>query len=117
MQDRYKLICSSLNFFICGDACSYYALLGYARYVFFAKNRNRTERLKNRIGRKGKGDDVNSVMREVYRHTDGIRTATIRVYTQPMISGYGMSNGFEPYVLDKKGGSVEDLPKYVIILF
>lgn len=69
------------------------------------------------VGRNGKGDDVNSVMREVYRRTDGIKTATIRVYTQPMISGYGMSNGFEPYVQDKKGGSVEDLPKYVIILF
>lgn len=29
-----------------------------------------------------------------------------------MISGYGMSNGFDLYVQDKKGGSVDDLLKY-----
>ena len=71
-----------------------------------------TIRLKNWSERTKKGDDVNSVMEEIYRRTDGIKTATIRVSTQPMISGYGMSNGFELYVQDKKGGSVEDLLKY-----
>lgn len=71
-----------------------------------------TIRLKNWNERTGKGDDVNSVMREIYRRTDGIKAASIRVSTQPMISGYGMSNGFELYVQDKKGGSVDDLLKY-----
>ncbi len=71
-----------------------------------------TIRLKNWSERKGKGDDVNSVMNEIYRRTDGIKSASIRVSTQPMISGYGMSNGFELYVQDKKGGSVDDLLKY-----
>lgn len=71
-----------------------------------------TIRLKNWSERKGKGDDVTSVMNEIYRRTDGIRAATIRVSTSPMISGYGMSNGFDLYVQDKKGGSVEDLLKY-----
>ena len=71
-----------------------------------------TIRLKNWSERTKKGDDVNSVMEEIYRRIDGIKTATIRVSTQPMISGYGMSNGFELYVQDKKGGSVEDLLKY-----
>ena len=71
-----------------------------------------TIRLKNWSERKEKGDDVNSVMEEIYRRTDGIKAATIRVSTTPMISGYGMSNGFDLYVQDKKGGSVDDLLKY-----
>ena len=71
-----------------------------------------TIRLKNWSERKEKGDDVNSVMKEIYRRTDGIKAATIRVSTSPMISGYGMSNGFDLYVQDKKGGSVDDLLKY-----
>lgn len=51
-------------------------------------------------------------MEEIYRRTDGIKAAQIRVFTQPMISGYGTSDGFELYVQDKKGGSVEELLKY-----
>lgn len=70
-----------------------------------------TIRLKNWNERKDEGDDVNSVMNEIYRRTDSIKAATIRVSTSPMISGYGMSNGFELYVQDKKGGSVDDLLK------
>lgn len=69
-------------------------------------------RLKNWSERKAKGDDVNSVMNDIYRRTDGIKAATIRVSTSPMISGYGMNNGFDLYVQDKKGGSVDDLLKY-----
>lgn len=71
-----------------------------------------TIRLKNWSERKQKGDDVKSVMNEIYRRTDGIKAAMIRVSTSPMISGYGMSNGFDLYVQDKKGGSVDDLLKY-----
>ena len=51
-------------------------------------------------------------MNEIYRRTDSIKAAKIRVSTSPMISGYGMSNGFDLYVQDKKGGSVEELLKY-----
>lgn len=71
-----------------------------------------TIRLRNWSERKGKGDDVNSVMNEIYRRTGSIKAASIRVSTQPMISGYGTSNGFELYVQDKKGGSVDELLKY-----
>lgn len=71
-----------------------------------------TIRLKNWSERTKPGDDVASVMNEIYRRTDGIKAATIRVSTSPMISGYGMSNGFDLYVQDKKGGSVDDLLKY-----
>lgn len=69
-------------------------------------------RLKNWSERKGKEDGISAVMEEIYRRTDAIKTAQIRVSTSPMISGYGMSDGFELYVQDKKGGSVEDLLKY-----
>ncbi len=71
-----------------------------------------TIRLKNWSERTKEGDDVNSVMKEIYRRTEGIKAASIRVSTQPMISGYGTSNGFELYVQDKKGGSVDDLLKH-----
>ena len=69
-------------------------------------------RLKNWSERKEKGDDVASVMKEIYLRTDGIKAATIRVSTSPMISGYGMSNGFDMYVQDKKGGTTDDLLKH-----
>lgn len=71
-----------------------------------------TIRLKNWSERKKKGDDVNSVMNEIYHRTDSIKAATIRVSTSPMISGYGMSNGFDLYVQDKRGGSIDDLLQY-----
>lgn len=69
-------------------------------------------RLKSWDERTAEGDDLNAVMAEIYRRTDAIKAATIRVSTNPMISGYGTSDGFELYVQDKKGGSVEDLLKY-----
>ena len=66
-------------------------------------------RLKDWNERKKKGDDVASVMNEIYRRTDGIKAATIRVSTLPMISGYGLNNGFDLYIQDKKGGTIEEL--------
>ena len=71
-----------------------------------------TIRLKNWSERKKKGDDVNSVMNEIYHRTDSIKAATIRLSTTPMISGYGNSSGFELYVQDKRGGSIEELQQY-----
>ena len=71
-----------------------------------------TIRLKNWSERKKKGDDVNSVMNEIYNRTDSIKAASIRVSTTPMISGYGMTNGFDLYVQDKRGGTTEELLEY-----
>lgn len=70
---------------------------------------NFTIRLKNWDERKGKNDDYRSVMAEIYRRTAHITAAQIRLSTRPMISGYGVGSGFELYVQDKKGGSIEDL--------
>ncbi|MDE7101846.1 MAG: efflux RND transporter permease subunit, partial [Bacteroidales bacterium] len=66
-------------------------------------------RLKDWKERKGKGDDVNSVIDEIYRRTADITGAKIIVFTRNMIPGYGVSNGFEIHVQDQKGGSIEDL--------
>ncbi|MGM9701553.1 MAG: efflux RND transporter permease subunit [Prevotella sp.] len=83
-----------------------------ARHNQSASGGSYTIRLKPWSERTGEGDDLNSVMEEIYRRTDAIKAAQIRVSTQPMISGYGTSDGFELYVQDKKGGSVEDLLRY-----
>ena len=69
-------------------------------------------RLKNWRERKKDEDSEQAVMAEIYRRTSHISAAQIRLSTRPMISGYGSSSGFELYVQDKKGGSIEDLLKY-----
>ncbi|MGN0191203.1 MAG: efflux RND transporter permease subunit [Candidatus Cryptobacteroides sp.] len=64
-------------------------------------------RLKPWDERKGKGDDVDSVIAEVYRRTSGIRGADIFAYSPPMVVGFGMTDGFEMCLQDKAGGDVE----------
>lgn len=59
--------------------------------------------------RTGEGDDLNSVIEEIYRRTNDITSATILVFTRGMIPGYGASDGFELYVQDQQGGSIENL--------
>lgn len=68
-----------------------------------------TLRLRHWDERKAKGDDIASVVNEVYRRTAHIKAAQIRVATMPMISGYGNSDGFELYVQDRKGGTTDEL--------
>ena len=69
-------------------------------------------RLKNWDERPEKQDGINAVIDEIYRLTADISSADIMVFAQPMIPGYGVSSGFEIYVQDQKGGSIEDLLKY-----
>ncbi len=68
-----------------------------------------TIRLKDWSERKGKGDDIDSVIAEIRRRTSDISSAEITVFTRPMIPGYGTTSGFEVHVQDRKGGSIEDL--------
>lgn len=77
-----------------------------------ASNGNFTLKLKKWDERKGKSDDVQSVMDEIYRRTADISNAKIQVNTQAMIPGFGRTNGFELYVQDKKGGTIEELLEY-----
>lgn len=68
-------------------------------------------RLKDWSEREGKGDDIESVINEIYARTADITSADIMVYTRGMIPGYGAASGFEIYVQDQKGGKLEDLQK------
>ncbi len=68
-------------------------------------------RLKDWNERTKKGDDINSVIDEIYRRTKNITGAKIIVFTRGMIPGYGVSNGFEIHIQDQKGGKIEDLQK------
>lgn len=77
-----------------------------------ASSGNFTLKLKNWSQRKGKDDDVQAVMEAIYQRTADIANAKIQVNTQAMIPGFGRTNGFELYVQDKKGGTMEDLLQY-----
>ena len=77
-----------------------------------ASNGNFTLKLKKWDQRQGKDDDVQAVMEAIYQRTADIANAKIQVNTQAMIPGFGRINGFELYVQDKKGGTMEDLLQY-----
>jgi multidrug efflux pump subunit AcrB len=60
-----------------------------------SSNGNFTLKLKKWGERKGEGDDVQSVVEEIYRRTADIANAKIQVNTQNMLPGFGRINGFE----------------------
>ena len=68
-----------------------------------------TIRLKDWELRTEIGDDIESVMEEIYASTSDITSAKITVFTRGMIPGYGASSGFELHIQDQKGGNIEDL--------
>ena len=68
-------------------------------------------RLKHWNERTGEGDDLDSIVEEIYRLTDHINSADLQVFTRGMIPGYGSTNGFELHIQDRKGGKIEDLSK------
>ena len=74
-----------------------------------SSNGNFTLKLKKWGERKGKGDDVQSVVDEIYRRTSDIANAKIQVNTQNMLPGFGRINGFELHVQDKHGGTIQEL--------
>ena len=77
-----------------------------------SSNGNFTLKLKKWDERTGKGDDVQSVVDEIYRRTADIANAKIQVNTQNMLPGFGRINGFELHVQDKHGGTIQDLLGY-----
>ena len=77
-----------------------------------SSNGNFTLKLKMWNERKGKGDDVQSVVDEIYRRTADIANAKIQVNTQNMLPGFTRVNGFELYVQDKHGGTIDELFNY-----
>jgi len=77
-----------------------------------SSNGNFTLKMKMWDERKGKGDDVQSVVDEIYRRTADIANAKIQVNTQNMLPGFGRINGFELHVQDKHGGTIQELYDY-----
>ena len=71
-----------------------------------------TIRLKDWSERPDKEDAVDAIIEEIQHRTAFISSADIMAFTRPMIPGYGASSGFEVYVQDQKGGTIEDLLKY-----
>ena len=74
-----------------------------------SSNGNFTLKLKKWDERKGKGDDVQSIVDEIYRRTADIANAKIQVNTQNMLPGFGRINGFELHIQDKHGGTINEL--------
>ncbi|MGM9694066.1 MAG: efflux RND transporter permease subunit [Alloprevotella sp.] len=66
-------------------------------------------KLRNWDERTEKGQEINAVIGRILAKTSDIHSASIFAFAQPTIMGYSMSNGFEVYVQDRKGGSVSDL--------
>ena len=69
-------------------------------------------KLKHWYEREKAEDNINAVISAIYQHTADIKSAKIFAFAQPTIMGYGMGSGFEMYVQDRAGGSVDDLQKY-----
>lgn len=61
--------------------------------------------------REVEGGDLNSVLMDVYRRTALVPGARVMAFAPPMISGYGMTNGFEFSLQDKTGGDLQDFYK------
>ncbi|MGN0222558.1 MAG: efflux RND transporter permease subunit [Muribaculaceae bacterium] len=68
-------------------------------------------KLRNWDERTEPGQDINSVIGRILAKTSHIKSASIFAFAQPTVMGYGMSNGFELYIQDRKGGSISDLMK------
>lgn len=68
-------------------------------------------RLKPWEQRKGKIDDNKSVISEIYRRLADIKDARIMSFAQPIIAGYGVTNGFEVHIQDFSDKPVEELEK------
>lgn len=66
-------------------------------------------RLKLWAQRKGKNDDNKSVIADIYRRLADIKDARIMSFAQPIIAGYGVTNGFEVHIQDYSDKSVKEL--------
>ena len=64
--------------------------------------------LKNWDERKDKEDAVGALLAEIQQRTADIKDARVFAIAPPMISGYGVSNGFEMHMQDRNDGSIDD---------
>jgi len=78
---------------------------GATNGIFFIRLKPWSERKKNE-------DHIKSVIAQVYARTSDVKAAKIMVFAQPLITGYGVSNGVDLNIQDKKGGSIEELQQH-----
>lgn len=69
-------------------------------------------RMKPWDDRTKKEDQIKSVINRIYAQTADVKAAKIMVFAQPLISGYGTSNGVEMSIQDRKGSTVEELQQH-----
>ncbi|MCD0475546.1 efflux RND transporter permease subunit [Flavobacterium sp. EDS] len=70
-------------------------------------------RLKPWNERKGKTQDVNSIVGQLFAKTAHIKGASIIFFAAPTLQGFGNSNGFEVQLQDKTGGSYQNFDKNI----
>lgn len=68
-------------------------------------------RLKHWSQRKGKGQDVQSVIRKLFGMTSGIKDARIIFFAPPTIQGFGTSGGFSFQLQDRTGRDIASFYK------
>ena len=61
--------------------------------------------------RKGTGQDVGSIIGQLFAKTSGIRDARVVFFAPPTISGFGISSGFEFQLQDRTGGDIASFYK------
>ena len=69
-------------------------------------------RLKNWSERKGRQNSKDAVIGQIFALTADIKDAQVFAFAPPMVMGYGVTNGLEIYVQDRKGGTIEDLQSH-----
>ncbi len=65
-------------------------------------------KLKDWSEREGEGDDVNSIIKQIYGRTMDIKDAQIFALSPGMIPGYGMGNALEMHIQDTNGGDITE---------
>ncbi len=68
-------------------------------------------RLKPWAQRKGKGQDVQSIIGQMFAKTAGIRDARVIFFAPPTIQGFGATGGFEFQLQDRSGGDIARFSK------
>ena len=65
-------------------------------------------KLKDWEERTEEGDDLASIIQDIYARTADIKNGQIFVVAPPMISGYGTTSGFSMHLQDRAGGELTD---------
>ncbi len=92
------------------EARAYVNMAGYSQTGGAGTSQgNFTLRLKHWDERPGKEHSVSNIMERIKEYAANFNDAKIFTSAPPMIPGYGATNGFNVYIQDRKGGSIEDL--------